>query len=144
MLPAMLLIASAAAIPPDLGNWQTLQDGKMQISHATARDLPWAKCVTVLPGSMLQLVSLLKDHEGYPSWMDRVYETRIYDENMEIVLEMERCDPADLIRWGMAAYSTSLDLRPFIHLRCGHQPAIAMAVLKRGRDAFGESSQLRV
>ncbi len=89
MLPTILFVASAAAIPPDLGNWETLQDGKLNISHATAQGLPWAKCVTVLPGSLLQMVTLLKDHRGYPDWMDRVYETRIYDDDIvHIILDM--------------------------------------------------------
>ncbi len=89
MLPSLLLVAAAAAIPPDLGNWQILQEGDVQVAHTTANGLPWARCVTVLPGSMAQLVNLLKDFRGYPSFMDRISETRVYDENIvHLILDM--------------------------------------------------------
>jgi hypothetical protein len=51
---------------------------------------------------------------------------RIYDQNMEIVLEKERCDPQSLKRWGMVAYSTSLDLRSF-NARIGTSPVYISA-----------------
>ncbi len=89
MLSAILLIASAVAVPPDLGNWQILSGGDPQVAHTTARGLPWARAVTVMPGSMVQLVILLKNFRGYPDFMDRVYETRIYEENIvHVILDM--------------------------------------------------------
>jgi hypothetical protein len=86
---ALLFVGAAAAIPPDLGNWQTLEDGAVQVSHTTAAGLPWARCVTVLPGSMAQLVNLLKDFRAYPTFMDRISETRIYEEDVvHLILDM--------------------------------------------------------
>jgi len=38
---------------------------------------------------------------------------KIFDEAMKTVVEKEQCDPESLVRWGMAQYSDSLDLKPF-------------------------------
>jgi hypothetical protein len=89
MIHALLLIGAAAAVPPDLGSWQVLSDGDVKISHTTGRGLPWARAEAVMPGSMAQLVALLKDFQGYPRFMDRITETRVYDENIvHLILDM--------------------------------------------------------
>jgi hypothetical protein len=89
MFHALFFIGAAAAIPTDLGNWQVLADGDVKVSHTTARGLPWAKAETEMSGTMTQLVNLLKDFQGYPGFMDRVFETRVYEENVvHIILDM--------------------------------------------------------
>ncbi len=60
---------------------------------------------------------------------------RIYDENMEIVLEKERCDPQSLIERGMVAYTSDLDLRPF-SARIGPYPVYVSA-----RGIFGVNNR---
>lgn len=89
MINALLFVASAAAIPPDLGDWQPLSDGHVEVSHTTARGLPWARAQADLPGSMARLVNLLKDFRGYPDFMERISETRVYEDDVvHLILDM--------------------------------------------------------
>jgi len=89
VIHALFFVGAAAAIPADLGNWQTLADGKIQVAHTTARGLPWAKAQAELPGSMPALVGLLRDFRGYPSFMDRIFETRVYEADVvHLILDM--------------------------------------------------------
>jgi hypothetical protein len=89
VIHALILVASAAAIPPDLGSWQVLSDGEVKVSYTNARGLPWAKAETIMPGSMVRLVGLLKNFRGYPDFMDRIYETRLYEEDIvHLILDM--------------------------------------------------------
>jgi hypothetical protein len=59
---------------------------------------------------------------------------KIFDEQMRIVIEKERCDPESLKRWGMAVYSESLDFKPFSP-RVGSFPIHIMA-----RGIFGKNN----
>ncbi len=89
MLPALLLVATAAAIPPDLGEWDMLVEGRDWIGCQTVGELPWCRSVATIPGPMIKIHSLLNDFAGYPSFMDRVSETRVYSEGIvHIVLDM--------------------------------------------------------
>jgi len=89
VISTLAFVASALAIPPDLGSWQVLRDGDLWIGHTRARGLPWAQASTVLPGSTQALVALLSDFERYPSFMDRIQETRIYEPDVvHILLDM--------------------------------------------------------
>ena len=58
---------------------------------------------------------------------------RIFDEQLNLVLEREMCDPRSLKKWGMAAYSYSLDETPFL-ARIGPNPLRTMA-----RGVFGKN-----
>lgn len=58
---------------------------------------------------------------------------RIFDEELNLVLEREMCDPRSLKKWGMAAYSYSLDETPFLP-RIGPNPLRTMA-----RGVFGKN-----
>ena len=58
---------------------------------------------------------------------------RIFDEQLNLVLEREMCDPRSLKKWGMAAYSYSLDETPFLP-RIGPNPLRTMA-----RGVFGKN-----
>ena len=58
---------------------------------------------------------------------------RIFDEELNLVLEREMCDPLSLKKWGMAAYSYSLDETPFLP-RVGANPLRTMA-----RGVFGKN-----
>ncbi len=89
MIHALLFAATAAAVPPDLDSWQVLSEGHVSVYHTTARGLPWAKAEAMLPGSMAQLVGLLKNFRGYPDFMDRIFETRVYEEDIvHLILDM--------------------------------------------------------
>ena len=58
--------------------------------------------------------------------------TRIFDRDMNLVLERESLDPAVLTRWGMAAYTDSVDLSGYGD-RVGDKPLFTAA-----RELFGE------
>jgi len=58
---------------------------------------------------------------------------RIFDEQMNLVLEREMCNPQSLKKWGMAAYSYSLDETLFLP-RIGANPLRTMA-----RGVFGKN-----
>jgi hypothetical protein len=58
---------------------------------------------------------------------------RIFDQEMELVLDSTMCDPAFLLRWGMIEYSSDLDLRRFSD-RIGVNPMTVMA-----RGVFGRN-----
>ncbi len=89
MIHALLFAATAVAIPPDLGDWQELSDGSVKVAHTTGRGLPWARAQADLPGTMVQLVDLLKNFRGYPDFMERISETRIYEEDIvHLILDM--------------------------------------------------------
>ncbi len=56
---------------------------------------------------------------------------KIYDEEMNIVLEKEMCNPETLEFWGMVAYSESLDLENY-EFRIGDNPIKIMAKMVYG------------
>jgi hypothetical protein len=56
---------------------------------------------------------------------------KIYDENMNIVLEKEMCNPDTLKLWGMTAYSGNLELEPYMG-RIGDNPIKIMAKMVYG------------
>ena len=89
MIHAMLFVGAAAAIPADLGDWQVLAEGPVTVSHTTAAGLPWAKAQTELPGTMVKLINLLYDFRSYPEFMERIFETRVYEEDVvHLILDM--------------------------------------------------------
>lgn len=59
---------------------------------------------------------------------------KLYDEDMRLVLSPTRCKPEYLRKWGVAAYTRSLDEEPFRE-RIGHNPLRTMA-----RAVFGKNS----
>ena len=59
---------------------------------------------------------------------------KIYDENMNLLIEREMCYPDSLKKWGIAAYTDSLDETPFLQ-RIGVFPLRVMA-----RAVYGENN----
>jgi hypothetical protein len=59
---------------------------------------------------------------------------KIYDEEMNLVLEKSMCDPDTLREWGMIAYSDDLDLKRYSY-RVGSFPLTLMA-----KAIFGTNS----
>jgi ribosome-associated toxin RatA of RatAB toxin-antitoxin module len=89
VIQVLLLIAGVAAVPPDLGSWQVLADGEIKVAHTTARGLPWARAQAELPGSKDTVVALLRDFRGYPDFMERIFETRVYEADVvHLILDM--------------------------------------------------------
>ncbi len=58
---------------------------------------------------------------------------RIFDEEMNLVMEKANCDPEALARWGMVGYATSLD--DPVTLRAGELPLMLVA-----RAVFGDNA----
>lgn len=56
---------------------------------------------------------------------------KIYDENMNIVLEKDMCNPDSLREWGMTAYTKSIDLEQYEY-RIGSNPLKIMAKMVYG------------
>ncbi len=78
---------------------------------------------------------------GYPAYgkkgMERIkpaFFPRLYDEGMNLVFSSANCDPEYLKRWGMVAYTHSVDESPFLE-RVGVFPLRTMA-----RAVYGKNS----
>ena len=81
--------AKPVVVDGNLGEWDMLVEGRDWIGCQTVGELPWCRSVATIPGPMIKIHSLLNDFAGYPSFMDRVSETRVYSEGIvHIVLDM--------------------------------------------------------
>ncbi len=89
MLTSLLLINAALAIPPDLGDWNVLQEGPVWIGCADARGYTWCRSKAELPGPLARVDALLNDFANYPQVMKRISETRVYEPTIvHVVLDM--------------------------------------------------------
>ena len=89
MLTPLLLTAAALAIPPDLSDWNVIQEGPVRVDCAEARGYTWCRSTAELPGSLARVDALLNDFANYPQIMKRISETRVYAPTVvHIVLDM--------------------------------------------------------